>query len=69
MKRAIIRAQFLELRSPDAHQSGEGTGSSGKVAINRAMNNLLAKVKGKRYGSFQATIFISEAASAEGAVQ
>jgi hypothetical protein len=68
MKRATVRATFLELKSPDMYPSGVGEGSSAKVAINRAVNDMLSKVKGKRYGSFQCIVFVSEGTAA-GAAQ
>lgn len=60
MKRAIVEGFFPELKGKFINRTARGTGGSNKVAIARAMGNLLKEVSGKRISVVKATITLVE---------
>ena len=61
MKTATINAHFPELVSHKCYATGKGKGSTLKVAIARAVQDLLRQpnVKGQRYTTIKMTVSIS----------
>ena len=62
MKHAFIEATFPELTVPKANQTGRGDGSTMKVAIQRAVGNLLKSrvLAHKRITVIQMRVSITE---------
>jgi hypothetical protein len=60
MKQAYIEATFPDLLVKDAYQTGRGRGSSSRIAISRAVGDLLKKVSKKRVSTIKATISITD---------
>lgn len=59
MKQAYIEGFFPQVKG-NADRVGRGRGSSAKVAIARAMGNLLKQVNGKQARTFKATVTITD---------
>jgi len=67
MKTVHIHATFPELSAAHAEQSAKGEGSTLKVAITRAVANLLTKphVKGRRIKAATLRVIVQENSSLE----
>jgi len=58
MKIAHIDATFPELKGGFASRSGRGEGSTAKVAISRAMSDLLKSGRGRHFTSIKCSITV-----------